>query len=149
MPRTAVNDASVIERLLRTSGTWAVAGLSTDRSRDAFGIAALLQRLGNEIVPIHPRAEEVHGAIGYRSLGEVPAESQIDVVDCFVNARRVGEVVDDAIAERDRLGITAVWMQLEVIDEAAAERATAAGLDVVMNRCPAIEVRRLGISSRL
>ena len=76
MPRTAVNDASVIERLLRTSGTWAVAGLSTDRSRDAFGIAALLQRLGNEIVPIHPRAEEVHGAIGYRSLGEVPAEAR-------------------------------------------------------------------------
>jgi predicted CoA-binding protein len=135
----------VVERLLREPGTWAVAGLSTDRSRDAFHIAALLQRLGHRIVPLHPRAEEVHAAAGYHRLGEVPDGVAIDVVDCFVNATRVGAVVDDAIEERDRLGIKAIWMQLEVVDEAAAERAIAAGLDVVMDRCPAIEARRLGI----
>ena len=63
----------------------------------------------------------------------------VQVVDCFVNSQRVGAIVDDAIAEKDRLGIEAVWLQLGVIDEAAAERARAAGLDVVMDTCPAME----------
>ena len=74
---------------------------------------------------------------GYRRLADVPGSVQ--VVDCFVNSQRVGAVVDEAIAEKDRLGIEAVWLQLGVIDEAAAERARTAGLDVVMNTCPAME----------
>jgi predicted CoA-binding protein len=143
-----VNDEATIERLLRTPGGWAVVGLSQDQSRDAYSIAALLQRLGQRIVPVHPRAAEVHGEPGYRTLADIPDGTVIDVVDCFVNSSRVGRVVDDAIAERERLGIGAVWLQLGVIDEAAAERAGAAGLDVIMDRCPAIEARRLALSGR-
>lgn len=140
-----IGEPAVVERLLRTPAVWAVAGLSQDRSRDAWSIAALLQRLGMRIVPIHPRAEEVHGEPGYGRLADLPDGSQVDVVDCFVNSTRVGAVVDDAIAERDRLGIGAVWLQLGVVDEGAADRARAAGLDVVMDACPAIEAPRHGI----
>jgi len=139
------NDPATVERLLRSTATWAVVGLSQDRSRDAFAIAALLQRLGKRIIPIHPRAVEVHGEPGYRTLAEVPDGIRVDVVDCFVNSTRVGRVVDDAITEAERLGIGAIWMQLGVVDEAAAERARAAGLDVVMNACPAIEAPRIGL----
>ena len=89
------------------------------------------------IVPINPRGEDALGERGYRQLTDVPGSVQ--VVDCFVNSQRVGAVVDQAIAEKDRLGIEAVWLQLGVMDEAAAERARAAGLDVVMDTCPAME----------
>jgi predicted CoA-binding protein len=143
-----IGDPGTVERLLRSPGTWAVVGLSQDRSRDAYSIAALLQRLGQRIIPVHPRAVEVHGEPGYRTLAEIPDGAQVDVVDCFVNSTRVGRVVDDAIAERERLGIGAIWMQLEVVDEAAAERARAAGLEVVMDACPAIEAPRHGITTR-
>jgi predicted CoA-binding protein len=84
---------------------------------------------------VHPKAESVHGEIGYKSLTEIP--ESVDVVDCFVNAQLVGSVVDEAIA----IGAKAVWLQLDVIDEAAIERAQAAGLLTVMDRCPAIEYR--------
>ena len=142
-----IGDPAVVDRLLRTTGTWAVVGLSQDRSRDAYAIAALLQRLGQRIVPGHPRAVEVHGETGYRTLAEIPDGTTVDVVDCFVNSSRVGRVVDDAIAERSRLGIGAIWMQLGVVDEDAAARAAAAGLDVVMDACPAIEAPRIGLST--
>lgn len=82
---------------------------------------------------MHPKAESVHGEIGYKSLTEIP--ESVDVVDCFVNSQLVGSVVDEAIA----IGAKAVWLQLDVIDEAAIERAQAAGLLTVMDRCPAIE----------
>lgn len=131
------NDPAVIERLLRTPGRWAVVGLSGNRVRTAYGVAAYVQDLGMEIVPVHPRAESVHGAQGYARLADVPGE--IDVVDVFVNSSLAGGVVDEAIAA----GAKAVWLQLGVVDEAAAERATAAGLDVVMDTCPAIEYPRL------
>ncbi len=84
---------------------------------------------------MHPKAESVHGEIGYKSLTEIP--ESVDVVDCFVNSQLVGSVVDEAIA----IGAKAVWLQLDVIDEAAIERAQAAGLLTVMDRCPAIEYR--------
>ena len=129
----------VVAHLLRDTEVWVVAGLSTDQSRDAFGVARLLQSRGKRIVPVHPRAETVHGEQGYASVPDaVFAVGPVDVVDCFVNSRRVGEVVDAAIA----VGASAVWMQLGVVDEAAARRARDAGLDVVMDRCPAIEYRR-------
>src|SRR5690606_14360146 len=108
-----VNDAEVVQRLLRSPGTWAVVGLSTNTARVAHEIARfLLEELGKEIVPVHPRAEEVFGRTGYATLADIPDGTTVDVVDCFVNSSRVGEVVDRAIAEKDRLGIGAVWLQL-------------------------------------
>lgn len=132
-----INDPAVIERLIRTPATWAVVGLSTNTERAAFRVASYLQRIGQTIVPVHPKAETVHGAAGYASLADIPGE--VDVVDVFVNADLAGAVVDEAIAK----GARAVWLQLGVIDEAAAQRAIDAGLDVVMDRCPAIEGPRI------
>lgn len=142
------NSPGVIRDLLEQPGTWAVVGLSTNPRRDALGVAGLLQGLGHAIIPVHPRAQPVLGQQAYRSLAEIPDGSTVDVVDCFVNSQRVGSIVDDALAERGRLGIRAVWLQLNVIDEAAAERARDGGLDVVMDACPAIEARRLGLRQR-
>ena len=131
-------DPEVISRLLTTPATWAVVGLSANTERTAHRIAKYLRdRLDMSIVPVNLRGEDALGERGYRRLGDVPGPAQ--VVDCFVNSQRVGAVVDEAIAEKDRLGIEAVWLQLGVIDEAAAERARAAGLDVVMDTCPAME----------
>lgn len=138
----AVNDPAVIRRLLTTPGTWAVVGLSTNRARAAYGVAAYLQDLGHRIVPVHPRAETVHGAPAVRRVADVAdVAGPVDVVDVFVNSALAGAVVDDAIAA----GAGAVWLQLGVVDEAAAARAEAAGLAVVMDTCPAIEGRRLGL----
>lgn len=138
------NDPDVVRRLLTTPATWAVVGLSTDAGRTAYGVAQWMhQGLGHRIVPIHPRAETVFGERGYPTLRAVPDGERVAVVDCFVNSGRVGAVVDDAIEQRDRLGIEALWLQLGVIDEAAAGRAVAAGLDVVMDTCPMIEYPRL------
>jgi predicted CoA-binding protein len=137
---TTVNDLAVIRRLLTTPGRWAVVGLSTNAARAAWGVAAYLQdTLGHEIVPVHPSGEKVHGAAGQKRLADIAGP--IDVVDVFVNSRLAGDVVDEAIA----IGARAVWLQLGVIDEAAADRARAAGLDVVMDACPAIEGPRLGL----
>ena len=131
-------DPEVIKRLLTTPATWAVVGLSANTERTAYRIGEYLRdRLGMSIVPVNLRGEDALGERGYRRLADVPRP--VEVVDCFVNSQRVGAVVDDAIAQKDRLGIEAVWLQLGVIDEAAAERARAAGLDVVMNTCPAME----------
>jgi len=100
----------------------------------------VLQSKGKRIVPIHLTARSVHGERGYATLADAVFEiGDIEVVDCFVNSTRVGAVVDQAIA----IGAKAVWMQLDVIDEDAARRARAAGLAVVMDRCPAIEWPRL------
>ena len=134
------NDTATIRRLLGTPGRWAVVGLSTNTDRAAYGVARFLLGLGQEIVPVHPSAAQVHGATGYATLAEVPGH--VDVVDVFVNSALAGAVVDEAIA----IGARAVWLQLGVVDEAAAERARAAGLDVVMDACPAIEAPRLGLA---
>lgn len=142
------NDEAVIRRLLQTPATWAVVGLSANRERTAYGVSAWVhEALGMRIVPVNPRGESVFDEPGFRSLATIPDVEQIAVVDCFVNSSRVGEVVDDAIAQRERLGITAVWLQLGVVDEAAAGRAIEAGLDVVMDTCPHIEGPRLGIAA--
>ena len=137
---TWTNDTETMRRLMTTPGRWAVVGLSANTERTTYRIAAFLKdELGMEIVPVHPRAEEVHGAQGYASLAEVPG--RIDVVDVFVRSELAGQVVDEAVAA----GAGAVWLQLGVVDEDAAERARAAGLDVVMDTCPRIEATRLGV----
>lgn len=133
------NDPDLVRALLMDPGVWVVVGLSTNTERVAHRISKWLHvELGKPIIPVHPRAETVHGSQGYASLDDVP-EQDIKVVDCFVSSEHVGAVVDDAIRNKDRLQIDAIWMQLGVVDEAAAERAREAGLDVVMDTCPKIE----------
>ncbi|WP_156724554.1 CoA-binding protein [Streptomyces apocyni] len=130
-------DKETIDRVLTELGdTWAVVGLSNNRARVAYDVAEVLQRHGKRIVPVHPKAETVHGERGYATLADVPFE--IDVVDVFVNSALAGAVADQAAAA----GAKAVWFQLGVIDEAAYARTRAAGLDMVMDRCPAIEFGR-------
>ena len=125
-------DADTIERVLRFQ-TWAVVGLTGNQARPAYGVARFLQQHGKKVVPVNPAGESVHGEQGYRSLAEIPFP--VDVVDVFRRSERAGAHVDEAI----EAGAKAVWLQLDVIDEAAADRAEAAGLDVVMDFCPAIE----------
>lgn len=121
--------------LLLSKKTWAIVGLSNNTERPAYGVAKLLQEKGHTIIPVHPSAETVHGEKGYASLDEIPVE--VDVVDFFLNANAAVPVMDAAIAK----GIKGVWFQLGVVDEAAFERAQAAGVTMVMDRCPAIEYR--------
>lgn len=116
--------------------TWAIVGLGNNPERAAFGVSKLLQDKGHRIVPVYPRAEVVHGETGYKTLSEIPFP--VDVVDCFVNSKLVGKVVDEAI----EIGAKAVWLQLDVIDEEAVARAETAGLLAIMDRCPAIEYRK-------
>ncbi|MGW1466546.1 CoA-binding protein [Streptomyces sp. NPDC002308] len=131
-------DDETIRRILRDSGdTWAVVGLSTNTSRAAYGVAGVLQRFGKRVVPVHPKAETVHGEQGYASLADIPFP--VDVVDVFVNGAQAGAVADEAVA----IGAKAVWFQLGVIDEDAYARTREAGLDMVMDRCPAIEIPSL------
>jgi uncharacterized protein len=124
--------AETIERVLR-HGTWAVVGLTANPRRPAYGVARFLQSHGKRIVPVNPLGEAVHGEPGFKTLADVPFP--IDVVDVFRRSSLAGVHVDEAIA----VGASAVWLQLDVIDEPAADRAEAAGLDVIMDHCPAIE----------
>jgi uncharacterized protein len=130
----------VIRSVLEGRRTWAVVGCSPDPSRDSHRIARMLQSRGYEVIPVNPACDELLGVRCYPALADVP--QQVEVVDIFRRASEAGRHVDEAI----EIGASAVWMQLGVIDEAAAERARAAGLDVVMDRCPAIEMPRLGIT---
>ncbi|MEU5659805.1 CoA-binding protein [Streptomyces sp. NPDC047737] len=132
-------DDETVRRILLDSGdTWAVVGLSGNRSRAAYGVAGVLKAFGKKVVPVHPKAETVHGEQGYASLADIPFP--VDVVDVFVNSALAGGVADEAVAA----GAKAVWFQLGVIDEEAYARTRGAGLDMVMDRCPAIEIPRLG-----
>ena len=139
MATAALDDT--IRSLLTTRLTWAVVGCSPSPHRDSHRIADLLRRRGNRIVPVNPHAagEEILGERCVASVTELG--DGVDVVDIFRRADKAGAHVDEAIA----VGARAVWMQLGVIDEDAAERARAAGVEVIMDRCPAIEVRRLGL----
>lgn len=112
-------------------GTWAVVGWSPDPSRDSHGVAAFLEARGKRVLRVNPAAPQAD-APALAELGEAP-----DVVDVFRRADRAGAHVDEAIA----IGARAVWLQLGVVDDAAARRARAAGLLVVMDRCPKIEWR--------
>lgn len=132
------DEAAVRELLTGLGDTWAVVGLSNNTSRAAYGVARVLQRFGKRVVPVHPKAETVHGEQGYASLADIPFP--VDVVDVFVNSDLAGAVADEAVA----IGAKGVWFQLDVIDDAAYARTEDAGLVMVMDRCPAIEIPRLG-----
>ncbi|MGI5206805.1 CoA-binding protein [Spirillospora sp. CA-108201] len=128
-------DQAVIRRLLNESRTWAFVGLGDNPAREVYSQARLMQQRGKRIIPVHPEAREVLGETGYASLADVPGASEVDVVGVYRRAEHAGRAVDEAIAA----GARAVWLPLQVIDEAAARRARDAGLDVVMDRCPAVE----------
>lgn len=133
---TSWQDRASISLMLDECTTWAIVGLSGDRSRTAYQIAKLLQDRGKRIVPIHPSAETVLGEQGYAALADVPFA--VDVVDVFRRSEAAGQFADEAVA----IGAKAVWFQLGVIDEDAFARMTAAGVPMVMDTCPAIEWRK-------
>ena len=139
MPLTRDDD---IAALLQNARTIAMVGASDNPSRASFGVMKFLQEKGYRVIPVNPRitGEHVHGEYVWRELGQIG--EPIDLVDIFRRSSEVGPVVDQAIA----IGAKAVWMQLGVIDEEAAARAEAAGLKVVMDRCPKIEIMRLGLA---
>jgi len=128
--------------ILTSARVIAVVGASPRPHRPSHGVMRYLQRQGYRVVPVNPLAagQIILGERCYASLGEVP--EAVDLVDIFRRSKFAGAAVDDAI----RADAKVVWMQLGVIDEAAAARAEAKGLKVVMDRCPAIEIPRLGLA---
>ena len=129
-----------IRDILTSCHTWAVVGCSPNPARASHRVARFLQASGYRTIPVNPTCgQELLGERCYPTLADVPAAEGIEVVDIFRRSEHAGVHVDEAI----EIGARVIWMQLGVIDEAAAERARAAGLAVVMDRCPAIERPRL------
>jgi predicted CoA-binding protein len=129
-----------VRALLTETRVWAVVGLSPDPARDSNKVARVLQRSGFRVIPVNPQVDgELLGERCYPDLLAVPPEEGVEVVDIFRRADEAGTHADEAIA----IGAVGVWMQLGVIDEAAAARGREAGMRVVMDRCPAIELPRL------
>ena len=128
---------AIIKEVLSTPRTVAVVGCSPNPERDSHRIAKLLKARGHRVIPVNPGHQEILGEACYASLRDVPEE--VDMVDIFRRSDHVAPIVDEAIETGARI----VWMQLGVIDERAAVKAQQAGLIVVMDRCPAIEYRRL------
>ena len=141
MPLTADAD---IARLLEETSTIALVGASDRPDRAAFEVMGMLLAHGYHVIPVNPQlaGQVIHGQAVMATLADVA--EPIDMVDLFRRSEFVSGVVDDAIA----VGAKAVWTQLDVIDHAAAARAEAAGLEIVMDRCPKIEIRRLGLKKK-
>ena len=137
---SAGGDEGTVRRVLEGMRTWAVVGASPDPGRDSNRIAGMLKARGYRVIPVNPNCDEILGEPAYARLADVP--EPVDVVDVFRRSDEAGRHVDEAI----EIGAGAVWLQLGVIDHAAAERARAAGLEVVMDRSPATELPRLGIA---
>ncbi len=125
------------EKLLQSAKTIAVVGLSSRRTRPSYGVSEYMQSRGYRIIPVNPNETEVLGEKAYSSLDEVPGH--VDIVDVFRRSESVPEIVDAAI----RIGAQGVWMQEGVVHEAAADKARAAGLEVVMDRCILKEHRKM------
>jgi predicted CoA-binding protein len=129
-----INSPEAIAQAL-AGKTIAVVGLSSDPQSPSYGVAAYLQGQGYHIIPVNPKEQEVLGERAYPSLRDVP--QPVDVVDIFRRAEAVPGIVEDAIA----IGAPTVWMQLGIVNEAAAQRAHDAGLNVVMDHCMRVEHR--------
>ena len=134
-----------IKKILQETKIIALVGASEKRSRDSFHVMEFLQQQGYRVIPVNPglAGKEIHGETVYGHLADIPQQETgaIDMVDVFRNSEAALGVTEEAIA----IGAKTVWMQLEVVNETAAAKARAAGLQVVMNRCPAIEIPRLGL----
>lgn len=139
MPLTADED---IKALLDGARVIAMVGASDRPDRPSFGVMEAMQAHGYRVIPVNPQitGEHVHGEYVFRELAQIG--EPIDIVDIFRRSGEAGEAVDQAIA----VGAKAVWMQIGVVNEAAAARAEAAGLQVVMDRCPKIEIARLRVA---
>jgi predicted CoA-binding protein len=139
MPLTRDED---IAELLQTTRTIALVGASDRPDRPSYEVMQYLQRHGYRVIPVNPQitGEHVHGEYVWRELAQIG--EPIDMVDIFRRPQAAGEAVDEAIAA----GAKSVWMQLGVINEEAAARAEAAGLKVVMDRCPKIEIARMRLA---
>jgi predicted CoA-binding protein len=127
-----------VEYVLDRYRVFAVVGASPRPWRPSHGVMQTLIRRGFEVIPVNPTCDEILGRTCYPDLRSVPTSAGIEVVDIFRRSELAGRHVDEAID----IGASAIWMQLGVIDEDAAQRARAAGLAVVMDRCPAIELGR-------
>ena len=128
---------AVIRDILANPKTIAVVGCSPDPDRDSHRIAALLKAKGHRVIPVNPTSKEILGEQCYASVRDIP--EKVDMVDVFRRPEFVDAIADDAIAT----GANILWLQLDVINEPAARKAQKAGMTVVMDRCPAIEYRRL------
>ncbi len=126
--------------ILTSVKTIAVVGWSPKPDRPSHGVAAFLKRRGYRVIPVNP-GQAGQSALGETVVATLAEVGPVDMVDIFRRSEEAGAVADEAV----RLGAKVVWMQLGVVDEAAASRARAAGVQVVMNRCPAIEIPRLGL----
>src|SRR5688500_14399241 len=138
MPLTRDED---IYDLLANTRTIAMVGASDRPDRPSYGVMTYLQSRGYRVIPVNPQitGEHIHGEFVFRELGQIGLT--VDMVDIFRRPIAAGEAVDEAIAA----GAKSVWLQIGVINEEAAARAEAAGLKVVMDRCPKIEIPRLGV----
>ena len=132
-----VDDIAGLRRILAKSRTLAVVGLSAQWHRPSYFAAKYMRDHGYRIIPVNPRYTDVLGETCYPNLRAVP--EPIDIVDCFRKSGEIPPLADDAIA----IGAKVLWMQLGIVNEAAADRASLAGLDVVMNRCVKIEHARI------
>jgi predicted CoA-binding protein len=132
---------TAIREILTSVETIAVVGASDKKDRPSYGVMKFLQGKGYRCIPVNPRlaGRELLGETVYASLEEIP--EPVDMVDVFRRAEDVPPIAEGAIA----IGAKVLWMQLGIVNDAAADSATAAGLRVVMNRCPAIEIPRLGL----
>jgi predicted CoA-binding protein len=131
------NDPAVAKKILESYRTFAIVGCSANPGRPSNSVANFLMGRGYEVVPVNPNEQQCFGKDCYPDLKSIPFE--IEVVDIFRRSEFVAPHVDEAI----EIGAKAIWMQLNVIDVASAEKAAAAGLDVVMDRCPAIDHPRM------
>lgn len=135
-----MNRPEEIRAALTEGSTWFVVGLADNPARMAYRVAAYLQQQGKRIVPIHPRAEVVHGEQGYATIADAAASlGAPDVVDVFIRSDHAGQFADEAVAA----GAGVVWFQEGVIDVDAAQRVVDAGVTMVMDRCPVVEFPRL------
>ncbi len=139
---------TLIARILRSVKTIAMVGASPDEMRPSYFAMKYLLDRGFHVIPVNPRiiGKEILGQKVYASISDLPGLKDgvtIDMIDLFRNSEAAGPLADEAIANKDRIGLKILWMQLGVLNEEAGKRAEAAGLTVIMNRCPKIEYGRL------
>jgi len=140
------HDDAALRAIFARTWTIAVVGVSKNQVRPSYYVARYLKLKGFRVIPVNPAyaGETLLGETVHPDLAGLPTEfGEIDMVDVFRRSQQAGAVVDEALAHLSSRGLSTIWMQIGVVDPAAAARAEAAGLTVVMDRCPKIEYQRL------